>query len=315
MRPSAGPPPVVPPVTPSVPVAAGGDRVLLGFALGLVGVVIFGATLPATQIALTGFPPWSITVGRAVMAGVAAAIVLLVLRRPFPRGDLKALAIVAVAVTVGFPGFTALALRTVPAGHGGVVLGILPLATAIAAAFVAGERPSPAFWALSFLGAALVTGFTIWSAGGLEVAAGDLYLVAACASAAIGYAWSGVLARRMPGWEVISWALVLALPFQVLAMLPMLPTYVADVPAAAWWAFVYVGLFSQFIGFFFWNAGLALGGVARVGQVQLLQTFVTLAIAAFLLGERVDAVTLGFAGAVAFVVLLGRRTRVSRRDG
>lgn len=291
-----------------------GRRETVGLALGFVGVVAFGVTLPVTQLALRSFDAATVTVGRAVLAGVAAVLLLVVLRRPPPWRHLRRFAVIAVAVTVGFPGFMALAMRTVPAGHGGVVLGILPLATGIAAAFVAGERPSRRYWAFAVVGAAIVTAFTLrHGVGGLE--AGDLYLVLAGASAAIGYAHSGRLAREMPGWEVISWVLVLSLPAMAAALAWLWPSIPWDAPARDWWALVYLGLVSQFAGFFFWNAGLAMGGVARVGQVQLLQTFVTLAVSAVLLGEAVDAVTVATAVAVAGVVWFGRKAPVARRPG
>jgi drug/metabolite transporter (DMT)-like permease len=209
----------------------------------------------------------------------------------------------------GFPAFTALAMVTVPAGHGGVVLGILPLGTAIAATLVSGERPSLGFWLVGLVGAALVGAFTLRQAGGLHLSAGDVFLVLAVVSAALGYTVSAMLTRRRPGWEVVSWMLALSLPVTLPAAWLFAPSGPAAVPAASGWGFGYVTLFSQYVGFFFWNAGLALGGIARVGQVQLLQTFVTLAIAATVNGETVGPETIAFALAVALVVLAGSRMR------
>ncbi|MBL8575342.1 MAG: DMT family transporter [Hyphomicrobiaceae bacterium] len=288
-------------------------RDLLGLGLGFIGVVIFGATLPVTKLALRQLDPAFVTVGRAALASIAAMAVLVALRRRFPRQHLKLLAGISLSITVGFPGFMALALQTVPAGHGGVVLGILPLATALAAALFAGEKPSLAFWSWAALGAAVVIGFTIHENGGYSVALGDVFLLAAGASASTGYALSGKLARSMPGWEVVSWALVVAAPVMIPLSLILASRIDGPVAADVWGAFVYLALFSQFIGFFFWNAGLAIGGVARVGQVQLLQTFVTLAIAAVLLGEPVGLVAVAVAMVVGLIVVAGRRAKVEHR--
>ena len=285
-------------------------RILLGLAIGFVGVVIFGATLPMTRIAVGHLDPWFVTFGRAAVAGLVAVVVLVATGRRLPlRRDLPLYGVVMACLITGFPAFTALAMVTVPASHGGVVLGILPLGTAVAAALVSGERPSIGFWLVGVIGAILVGVFTLRQAGGLHLSAGDLFLVLAVVAAALGYTVSAMLTRSRPGWEVVSWMLALSLPVTLPAAWWFAPASPWAAPASAWWAFAYVALFSQYIGFFFWNAGLALGGIARVGQVQLLQTFVTLAIAAFINGETVGPETIAFAAAVALVVLAGSRMR------
>lgn len=283
----------------------------LGALLGLTGVVIFSATLPVTRMALDGFDVVTVTAGRAALAGLLALALLIALRRPVPTRHLGRLALVALCLTVGFPGFTALAMKTVASAHGAVVLGILPLATAVAATLVAGERPSAGFFLVALLGAGLVTLFTVLAAGGLDIGVGDLALFAAGASAALGYALSGTVAREMPGWEVISWVVVIALPASLLVTVFSAGEQFTTAPTHALAAFVYLGLMSQFVGFFFWNAGLAIGGVAKVGQIQLLQTFFTIGFAALLLGETIDGFTIGFAVLVAAVVIIGRKTRVT----
>jgi drug/metabolite transporter (DMT)-like permease len=232
---------------------------------------------------------------------------LLVIMRPvLPKKGGPTLLAISLALVIGFPAFAGLALLTVPAAHGGVVLGILPVATALTAVFFAGERPSALFWCLSLTGAALVAIFSLRHGhGGLEP--GDILLGLAAVSAAIGYALSGRLARAAPGWAVICWALVLALPLTVPASALLWRSEYLVAPANAWGAFLYLGLFSMLFGFFAWNAGLALGGIAHVGQVQLLQVFVTLLVAALLLGERISGEELLFAALVtAAVALTGR---------
>lgn len=290
--------------------ASTSPRILLGLGLGFVGVVIFGATLPMTRLAVAALDPWFVTFGRAAGAGILAAAVLAILRRPLPdRRDLPLYGIAMAGLIAGFPGLTALAMVTVPASHGGVVLGVLPLATAVAAALVSGERPSLGFWLMGIVGAGLVCIFALRQAGGLHLSAGDVFLLLAVVAAALGYTVSAMLTRSRPGWEVVSWMLVLSLPATIPAAWWFAPADPGAVTASAWWGFAYVALFSQYIGFFFWNAGLALGGIARVGQVQLLQTFVTLAVAAAANGEAVGPETIIFALAVAVVVLVGSRMR------
>ncbi|WP_442583057.1 DMT family transporter [Mesorhizobium sp. ASY16-5R] len=282
-----------------------------GLLLGLLGVVIFGGTLPATRVALAAFSPWFVTFGRAAVASAAAAILLAVLRRRFPREDLGALLMIGLLLVFGFPAFSSIALQTVPAAHGGVVLGILPLATSIFAALIGGERPSPLFWLCGVAGAALVVVFAMRD-GGMTLSSGDLWLLAAAASASVGYVISGKLSRRLPGWEVICWALVVTAPVSLVGTAASLGDGFLRAGPAEIVAFLYLGFGSMFFGFFAWNVGLAMGGIARVSQVQLFQSFVTLTISALLLGEHVTTETVVFALAVVATVALGRVARVAR---
>lgn len=289
--------------------AAGEPRVGLGMALGLIGVAIFGGSLPATKLALVDFSPAFVTFSRAAMAGFAGAALLLALRRRFPREALSPILWSALLLGFGFSGFMALGMASVPASAGGVVLGIMPLGTAILAALFAGERPSRAFWVWGFVGGALVVVFALRdSGGGLSI--GYVWLFLAAASSTTGYLFSAKLARVMPGWEVISWAMTAALPAALIgSYLTFEPQYV-EASATSLIALLYAGFFAMFLGFFAWNAGLAMGGIARVSQVQLLQVFFTLAISAFVVGERIDAATIGFAVAVAASVWMGRRAKI-----
>ncbi len=288
------------------------SRETLGLLVGFLGVVIFGATLPMTRIAVPWLDPVFLTAGRAAVAGVIAVVVLAVLRRPLPpREAWPRIAVASLLLVGGFPIFSGFAMLSVPASHGAVVIGVMPLATAVFGALILRERPSAAFWAAAVAGSAIIVVFSLRDGGG-RVQAGDLLLVGAIASASIGYVLSADLSRTMPGWEVISWAVVFALPLCAPLAWLMAPADPAAVPWQAWAAFAYLGLFSQYLGFFAWNAGLAMGGVSRVSQVQLLQTFVTFGIAAWIAGERVDLATWLAAVAVCAVVLVGRRARVRR---
>ena len=288
----------------------GVSRETLGLIIGTIGVVIFGVTLPMTRIAVVSLDPWFVTMGRAALAGLVALCVLVVLKRTVPtRSELMRLGVAAVFVIVGFPGFTGFAMRLVPASHGGVVLGILPLVVALFGAIAARERPSFGFWLSALAGAALVIGFSLRDGeGGFGL--GDVLLLGAVLSAASGYTVLAGLTKSRPGWEVISWTVVISLPVTLPFAFLTAPSDLFAVPLPHWGAFLYLGLMSQYVGFFFWNTGLAMGGQARVSQTQLLQTFVTLAFAAWVNGEQVDLLTWIFAVAVVGVVLIGRRTRI-----
>lgn len=283
----------------------------IGTLLGLLAVAAFAVTLPATRVAVRALDPVFVGLGRAVGAAVLAGAFLLLTRQPLPsRQQLKSLAVVAGGVVVGFPLLSAWAMRHVDASHGGVVLGILPLATAAAAALFSGERPSARFWACAVAGSALVAGYSLTqSRGGLALA--DVALFGAVISAAIGYAEGARLSRALGGLQVISWALVLSAPVLVVPVVLAAPSTV-HLPPAAWAGFAYVMVISQFLAFVPWYRGLALGGIARVGQTQLLQPFLTIGAAVLLLGESGDAVTWLVAALVVAVVAIGRTAPVAR---
>jgi drug/metabolite transporter (DMT)-like permease len=285
------------------------SRERLGLLLGFVGMAIFGGTLPATRIAIAAIDPMALTALRTAIAGLCSLALLIVLRRPLPPRRLwPQLAIAMLCVTVLFPLLMALALQTVDATHGGVVLGVLPIATALVAVLITHERPRPLFWIASVGGAALVVAFALRQGGG-ALSTGDLLLFASVAVSAFGYAFSGRLTLEMPGWEVISWVLVMALPISLPAAALTMPADLGHIALKPWLALLYVALFSQWIGFFAWNAGMAMGGIARVSQVQLLQPFITFALATLLNGETVTLQILLFAAAVVATVAISTRTR------
>jgi len=284
------------------------SRESLGFLLGAIGVAIFAATLPVTRIALEGFSPWFITFGRAVLAAAASIVGLALARQPLHDADTPQIGLAALFLVFGFPGFANVALQTVPAAHGGVVLGILPLATAVFAALIAGERPSPRFWLASIAGAALVTAFALRDGAG-ALGFGDVWLFCAGLSASAGYVIAGRLSRRLPGWVVIARALVLSVPLTLAGSILTWQPAFAGLPSRPWLALAYLGLGSMFSGFWFWNTGLAMGGIARVGQVQLLQTFGTLVFAWLLLGEPIGPLTWLAALGVSLIVWVARKTK------
>ena len=277
--------------------------------LGFVGMAIFGGTLPATRMAVSQIDPIALTSLRTAIAGLCSLALLVVLRRPLPpRALWPQFAIAMLCVSILFPLLMSLGMQTVDASHGGVVLGILPIATALVAVTITHERPRPLFWIASIAGAALVIAFALRQGGG-TLSAGDLLLFAAVAVSSIGYAFSGRLTAEMPGWEVISWVLVIGLPISLPAAALTMPSDLAHIDLKPWLGLLYVALFSQWIGFFAWNAGMAMGGIARVSQVQLLQPFITFALAALINGETITWQTVLFAAAVVATVAISTRTR------
>jgi drug/metabolite transporter (DMT)-like permease len=206
----------------------------------------------------------------------------------------------------------ALAMQHVPSSHGGVVLGILPLATAAAAALVTHERPSLGFWLASAAGAIIVLVFMVRQSGAYTLQPGDLYLLGTVGAGAFGYALSGRLSMQRPGWEVISWQVALFLPLSLITTFALWPPGIERVPVSAWAGLAYVSFISQFFAFFVFNAAMAMGGVARIGQLMLLQPFVIVALSVPVNGEQFDLSTLLYAAAVVTVVLVGQRMGVSR---
>jgi drug/metabolite transporter (DMT)-like permease len=285
------------------------SRERLGLLLGFIGMAIFGGTLPATRLAVSQIDPIALTSLRTAIAGLCSLVLLVALRRPLPpRALWPQLALAMLCVAVVFPLLMSMGMQTVDASHGGVVLGILPIATALVAVAITHERPRPLFWIASVAGAALVIAFSLRQGGG-AFSTGDLLLFAAVAVSAIGYAFSGRLTSQMPGWEVISWVLVIALPLSIPAAALTMPADISHISLKPWLGLLYVALFSQWIGFFAWNAGMAMGGIARVSQIQLLQPFVTFALAAFFNDETITLQILLFAAAVVVTVAISTRTR------
>lgn len=291
-----------------------------GLWLGLLGVVIFALTLPMTRLAVGSpqAPELSgvfIALGRAVVAALLSAAFLLVTRAPLPRREQwLPLAITSGGVVFGFPLFTSIAMRHVEAVHASVIVGVLPLATAAVGAWLHRQRPSWGFWLCAALGSALVVGFAVLRSGsstGLSIQPADLLLLAAMGCAAVGYAYGARLSQHMRAEHVICWALVMALPLTLPAAALARPTQAHQ--AAVWWGFAYVAVFSAWLGFFAWYRGLALGGTVRVSQVQLVQPFLGMLFAVPLLGETLDATTVGFALAVIATVFIGKKMPVHQK--
>ena len=278
-----------------------------GWGSGLLGVIIFSGSLPATRVAVSDFSPLFLTSARAVIAALLGAALLLALRQTRPaKDDLFPLAIVSIGVVVGFPLLTALALQYITSAHSIVFVGLLPLATAIFGVLRGGERPKPLFWLFSGVGSATVVGFAL-AYGGEASLVGDLLMIAAIIACGLVYAEGSKLSRTLGGWQVISWALLISLPLMAIIALMTLPGSWQAISNPSWLSLAYVSVFSMLVGFVFWYRGLARGGIAGVGQLQLLQPFFGLLLAAGLLGEHVSPIMIVTTVAVVLCVVGARR--------
>ena len=291
-------------------------QITKGLWLGLLGIVIFSVTLPMTRLAVgtPDAPQMSglfIAMGRAVVAAGLSALFLIATRARLPlASDWLPLAITAGGIVFGFPLFTSIAMRHVEAMHASVIVGVLPLATAAVGALLHRQRPSMGFWLFAGLGSALVVVFAVLRSGtsSMGISYADLLLLAAMLCAAVGYGYGGRLSQTMRAEYVICWALIISLPITLPLSIYSWPEQ--SIKPAAWAAFAYVAVFSMWLGFFAWYRGLALGGTVRVSQVQLVQPFLSMLFAIPLLGEKLDAVTVGFGLAVIATVFMGKKMPV-----
>lgn len=278
-----------------------------GWIYGFLGVLIFSGSLPATRLAVTEFDPLFLTVCRAAIAGVLAGALLLIFRQKRPvKSDLVPLFVVAFGVVIGFPLLTAFALQYVTSAHAIIFIGLLPLSTAIFGVLRDGERHRPTFWIFSAIGSFLVTGFALIH-GGESSPIGDAFMLASIIVCGLGYAEGARLSRRLGNWQVISWALVLSLPFMLPLTFYFSPESWKDIGLPSIFSLAYVSLFSMLIGFIFWYRGLAQGGIAAVGQLQLLQPFFGLLLASVILHEKVGWLLVAVNIVVVLCVVAARR--------
>jgi drug/metabolite transporter (DMT)-like permease len=274
---------------------------------GFIGVAAFSLTLPATRLAVVELDPTFVGLGRAIVAAAIAGLALAMDRAPRPAGrQWLRLCGTAIGVVIGFPLLSAWAMTTVPAAHGAVVVGLLPLSTALFGAWLAGERPRPLFWASTVVGSLTIAFFSLSSGSG-SFHTGDFLLLGAVIAAGFGYAEGARLAKELGAWQTISWALIISVPVLLLPALATMPHHIASVGWLSLLGFAYVSLVSMFLAFVVWYKGLALGGIARIGQLQLLQPFLTILAAALLLGEQVSWKEVLAALVVIACVLIGRK--------
>ncbi|MEV6172073.1 DMT family transporter [Streptomyces sp. NPDC051954] len=281
----------------------------IGTAQAALGVIAFSLTFPATAWGLEGFGPWALVAVRSVLAALLAGGCLLALRVPLPgREHWPGLAVVALGVVVGFPLLTTLALQTSTTAHAAVVVGLLPLTTALCSALRIGTRPSRTFWAAALTGAAAVVAFTVQQSGGALTTA-DLYLFGALLVCAAGYTEGGRLARVMPGWQVVGWALVLCLPLTVPAVALALSYEPVQLTAHSVTGVLWVAAGSQFLGLVVWYRGMAAIGIPKASQLQLAQPLLTLVWSVLLLGEHLTVAAPLTAAAVLVCIAVTQRAR------
>ena len=302
--------------TPLTPTPA---QVRRGLMLGLLGVVMFAMTFPMTRLAVGDvsapqMSPEFVTAARAALAGLLSIGYLRWVGARVPaRQHWRPLAVCALGTVVGFPLCIGLALREVESMHAAVVTGIIPLGTAVVGALMLRQRPSAGFWACALAGCALVMGFAAWKGGG-RLAAADGWLLLAVLSTSIAYVAGARVSGVIPAQQVICWVVVGSLPFTLPATVWWWPVDTSP-SLAAWGGLLYVGLFSMWLGFFAWYRGLAMGGIVRVSQVQLIQPFLALLFGVPILGERLDPTTVAFSLAVIAVVFVSRRMAVGQPAG
>lgn len=303
------------------PARRGGLRPdLLGLWLGLLAMVMFGLTLPMTRLAIgdDGAPqlsPAFVTFGRAAVAAALSAAVLLHTRPPLPqRAQWPALVYASLGNVIGYPLLLALALRSVTAAHAAVITALLPLTTAAVAAWMLRQRAGVGFWACAAAGTGLVVAYSLLRSmqggSGFRFESADIVLLAAVLAASFGYVQGARVTAALGAERVICWVTLLALPVTLPGALLTWPQ--GPVSAAAWGGFAYLGVFSMWLALFVWYRALDVGGALRVSQVQLLQPFFAIASAVPLLGERIDAITVGFALAIVVVVFVGKRAGAPR---
>jgi drug/metabolite transporter (DMT)-like permease len=291
-----------------------------GYFLGVLAVLAFSLTLPITKYLTPFLSVWDIGFGRSLLAAIGAVIILGFYSQPWPtRRQFWLLLVVASGISFGFPVLTAVGMQSVPSSHGGIILGGLPLMTAFIACFLSGERPSPLFWLVAVTGFLIITVYSVVSAGtsaDIALYKGDIALFGAVLFASLGYAQGGLLARELGGWQVICWTLAVSLPFLVpLTLLLGDVTAFQNLPIEGWFAFAFLALINSLVGFFFWYKALAIGGVPKISQIQLLQTFFTFGFAALWLNETITLTMISCLIATIVVVWISKKIPVASKAG
>ncbi|MGG3480804.1 DMT family transporter [Peribacillus frigoritolerans] len=292
----------------------GETREKFGLFLGLVGVICFSLTLPATSIAVEYFGTTVVGLGRTVVAAILVAVVLIVRKEKLPTpSQFKSLLIVAFGAVLGFPLLTSWAMESLPVSHGAVEVALLPLATAGFAIFRAGEIPSIKFWVSSIIGSLAVIMYALHLGfGQLQLA--DLALLAAVIILGLSYAEGGKLAKELGSWQVIAWAIMIGAPFFIIPVGLNLSTEMLHAPIQAWVSLIYLAVVSQFLAYVAWYSGMAIGGIARVSQIQYLQPFLMIVFATVFLDESITFFTIVIAVIVVFSVIIGKNAPVSKNE-
>jgi len=285
----------------------------MGILLGLLGVICFSLTLPATSVAVEYFGTTFVGLGRAVIASILVAIILIGRKEKLPSArQFKSLVIVSLGAVLGFPLLTSWAMTSLPVSHGAVELALLPLATAGFAMMRAGEMPSLKFWLSSIAGALAVIIYAIYlGLGQLHIA--DFALLAAVVILGLSYAEGGLLAQEIGSWQVIAWAIIIAVPVLIIPVSLNVSGEMLHAPLKAWISFLYLAIVSQFLAYVAWYGGMAMGGISRVSQIQYLQPFLMIIFAALFLHESISVFTIVIAIAVVLSVMIGKNASIAKK--
>lgn len=288
-------------------------REKFGLLLGLVGVICFSLTLPSTSVAVEYFGTTVVGLGRTVVAAIIVAVVLIVRKEKLPSlNQFKSLVIVALGAVLGFPLLTSWAMESLPVSHGAVEVALLPLATAGFAMLRAGEMPSLKFWISSIIGSLAVIVYALHLGFG-QLQFADLALLAAVLILGLSYAEGGRLAKELGSWQVIAWAIMIGAPFFIIPVVLNVTTEMIHAPFHAWISFIYLAVVSQFLAYVAWYSGMAMGGIARVSQIQYLQPFLMILFATVFLDESITLFTIIIAMIVVISVILGKNAPVSKK--
>ncbi len=291
----------------------GGIRnIHLGLALGALAVCCFAITPTATRVAVADLDPLIVSAGRVLVAAILSAIVLAIVRPKAPSSsEWRSLVGVSLGVCVGFPIFTALAYKQIPASHGAIISALLPLVTAGMAVWRDRERPTATYWIASIIGAGTVLLFAFHEGAG-ALSAGDGWMILALFAAAYGYTEGARMSRSLGGWQTICWALILAGPLALAVTTFAFSQQSIQAEPRAWLGFAYLCVVSQLVGFFPWYKGMALAGISRVGQIQLAQAPLGVIVSAMLLGEKVNLLAIPTLIIVLAMIVIGARS--SRKE-
>ncbi|MBM7608928.1 drug/metabolite transporter (DMT)-like permease [Lysinibacillus composti] len=277
-----------------------------GMLLGLIGIICFSLTLPATSIAVPYFGATIVGLGRTVIAAIIVSIIFIVKKESLPnKRQIKSLCIVALGVVLGFPLLTTFAMESLPVSHGAIELALLPLATAGFAMIRGGERPSKRYWIASIIGAITVLVYAAFLGLG-QLQKGDIALLIAILILGLSYAEGGKLSKELGSWQVIAWAIVIGTPFFMIPVGLSLSADMLQAPIEAWISLFYLAVVSQFLGYVAWYGGMSLGGIARVGQIQYLQPFLMIGFSVIFLGETITWLTIVLAIIVVICVIIGK---------
>ncbi|MDL4839837.1 DMT family transporter [Aquibacillus rhizosphaerae] len=285
-----------------------------GLLLGLVGIICFSLTLPTTSIAVEYFGTTVVGLGRTVVAAIIVALVLIVRKEKLPSlQQFKSLLIVAVGAVLGFPLLTSWAMESLPVSHGAVELALLPLATTGFAMLRAGEIPSLKFWFSSIIGSLAVVIYALHLGFG-QLQFADLALLGAVIILGLSYAEGGRLSKELGSWQVIAWAIMIGAPFFIIPVLFSLSADMLNAPLYAWISFIYLAVVSQFLAYVAWYSGMAMGGIAKVSQIQYLQPFLMILFATLFLDENITLFTIVIALIVVFSVIVGKNAPVIQKE-